>query len=495
MPEHNDPIDELTRFGAGFGSATPGGDMPLSAAAVRRRGDQIRRRRTALVAGGAALAVAAVAVPVFAVIGNGDPRSDDQREFTDDTTPALAESDLLRDQDTEYFPNEKGAFVAYTTQEGDEQATVQQCQQDKLDSIGVTRSFSRFFAPAQGEPGSGNGLFETVMQFDDPATARAAYDTWAQWILSCQVSGADRTTVQPQARSVDVPGADAVIYDLSWHLEPEQDDPLGDSGFLSEMGVLLQDDRMAIVAVAVNQSDYNFLDEDGGTPVKRMLPTAAERLKPGTADQPDAPTTTEPATDSTDAPDEPGSTEPVIADDFPIFDGWPEDAGDGDGRVGPERTDEALGMEACGVTADEPPYTDRVTARYDNAEDYRSRTLTTYASADDAVAAVAAIRQVFTDCPEGEVRSDGMTPNWAVTDTQLGGESFAILGWDTLDGQRTLYGDTALVVRLGSSVLVVRHGGHSGAPSGGDDQDAIDRIVQESAPVVSAMCAFTAAGC
>ncbi|NHA01672.1 hypothetical protein G5V59_23290 [Nocardioides sp. W3-2-3] len=80
-------------------------------------------------------------------------------------------------------------------------------------------------------------------------------------------------------------------------------------------------------------------------------------------------------------------------------------------------------------------------------------------------------------------------------ETQVGGQSFAVLGWDTMDGQATPYGDTLLVVRVGSAVLVVVHSGEGGAPSGGADQRAIDQITQESDAVVARMCAWTVAGC
>lgn len=502
MPEHHDPIDELTRFGAGFGSATPGGDMPLSASDVRRRGDQIRRRRTALVAGGAALAVAAVAVPVFAVIGNGNPRAD--RDNIAVETPVLAQGDLLRDADTQYEIGRLGAFRTTETFEGDGQAVYLPCQQASQSSLGATNSFTRTwtYLPDQ-QPGdtlepdiTNDDLTQMVADFETEEAARAAYDQFAEWIVDCDghLPGADEVHVSPQGRTVEVKDADAVIYDLNWGPVPKNLDPTGDFAYISETGLLLEGTRLSVLSVKIVGMDYNWLDEDGGSPVKRMLPTVAERLAPGALkDEPSAPTTTEPAEDTTTT--DPGTTDPVISDDFPIFEGWPEDAGDGDGRVGPERTDEALGLEACGVTADDPLYTDRITARYDNAEDYRSRTLTTYASPDEAVAAVEAIRKVYAECPVGPVRDDGFTPNWAVKDTQVGGQSFAVLGWDELDGAATPYGDVTLVVRLGSSVLVVVHAGEGGAPGGGDDQRAVDQIVQESGAVVSAMCTFTAAGC
>lgn len=509
MPEQHDPIDELARFGAGFGSATPGGDMPLSAADVRRRGDQIRRRRTALVAGGAALAVAAVAVPVFAVIGNDNPRSDNDNIADDKTRPALAESDLLRDADTEFDREGYSLFETTGTFEGDGQVVHHRCQREAISAVGATSSFTRTFSlypnPDMLEPGdvpddpTTDDLVETVAEFETSAAARAAYDQFAEWIVDCKIPGADSVNVAPQARSVTLPDGDAVIYDLTWRPAPIEIDPTGDAGYINETGLVLQDDRIAVVSVTVIGQDYNY-DPEFGSPVERMLPPAAQRLRPGTEpEQPTEPTATE--TSESGDPD-PGTGDPgadtgaaAIPGDFPLLDGWPEEAGDGEGRIGPARDLDRLALEACGTAATEVAHEDRLLARFENAEDYRTRQLTTYATADDAVAAVAAIRQVYAACPVGEVRDDGATPHWAVVDTQIGGDSFAVLGWDTVDGELIPFGETLLVVRLGSAVLVVAHGGHSGAPSGADDQQAVDRIVQESAPVVDSMCTWTAAGC
>lgn len=508
MPEQHDPIDELARFGAGFGSATPGGDMPLSAADVRRRGDQIRRRRTALVAGGAALAVAAVAVPVFAVIGNDNPRSD--KDNIAHEVPPLRLADLLRDADTEYDPEGYSLFRTSDTFAGDGQAVSLPCQRETTSALGATDSLTRTFDlyanPEKLAPGdtlpedtTKDDLTEVIAQFDSPDAARTAYDQLAEWILDCRIPGADKVNVVPQGRSVEVPGGDAVIYDLNWGPVPEEIDPFGDFAYISETGLVLQDDRIAVVSVKIVGQDYTWLSENGGTPLERMLPKAAERLRPDTApEQPTEPTATE--TSESGEPDA-GTGDPgvdtgaaAIPGDFPLLDGWPEEAGDGDGRIGPARDLEPIGVDVCGQALPDPGHVDRLVARFDNVEDYRTRQLTTYASAEEAVAAAAAIRELFESCPKGPVRADGHTPNWAVRDTTIGGTSFAVLGWDTLDGSPTTFGDTLLVVRLGSSVLVVAHSGHSGNPQG-RETEAVDQIVQESASVVDRMCTWTAAGC
>ncbi len=92
-----------------------------------------------------ALAVAAVAVPVFAVIGNDSPRSDKDNLADDKTHPALAESDLLRDADTEYDREDYTLFRTSETFAGDGQALYLPCQRDAISSLGATSSFTRVF--------------------------------------------------------------------------------------------------------------------------------------------------------------------------------------------------------------------------------------------------------------------------------------------------------------------------------------------------------------
>ena len=86
---------------------------------------------------------------------------------------------------------------------------------------------------------------------------------------------------------------------------------------------------------------------------------------------------------------DPASTS-AIPDDFPMLAGWPR-TGDGEGRVGPTRDADPLVFTACGETSRDPAHVDRVTARWDDAEDYRLRQLTTYA---DEAAAVAAVEEM-----------------------------------------------------------------------------------------------------
>lgn len=490
MSDHgtgNDPINELSRFGEGFTTGT-GGDMPLSAAAVRRRGDQIRRRRNALVAGASALAVAAIAVPILAISG-GTPKADDTNDIADDGKGSLTVANLITDDDTVY--SDGADWFRTNVGEGDGQDVFNPCAQQSLTGTGATSVVRADFELRNTDDPTaaitGDYFIQVVGDYDDAAAATAAYDRISAWVETCEQRAADITEYRfLAARDVPVNGAAAQILDSHYGPVPKEIDEFGDSAHIMETGLLRQGDKLVVLTSVIIGQDYNFLD---GTPVEQMLPKAAARL--GNAD---GDTTTPPAETGEDATS--GTVNPAIPADFPLTSRWPDasQAEDGNGLVGPARDLDPLAFTACDTTLPDAPHADRLLARWENVEDYRTRQVTTYDTADQAVAAVAGIRALYEACPEGEKRDDGFTPNWEVRDLTLGGESFAVLGWDELDGAATTFGDTTLVVRVGSSVLVVAHAGHSGNPQG-NEQGVIDQMSSESADVIAALCVYTEAGC
>ncbi|MCX6401783.1 MAG: hypothetical protein NTX33_17865 [Propionibacteriales bacterium] len=497
MPDQ-DPIDKLSRFGAGFSSGT-GGDMPLSAADVRRRGDQIRRRRTALVAGASALAVAAVAVPIFAVVG-GNPKAGENDKVADDPQGALSTNDLLRDDDTEYFPNEKSAFRTVDTYEGDGQATFHPCQQATLASLGATTSFTRTFEyVVQLEAGdtappdaAGDGLVETVAEFEDDDDARAAYDTFAGWILDCEsrLGDFERVNVVPQARAVALPAGagDAKIYDLNWGPVEKSVDPYGDASYINETGLVLRGDRIAVVGLTIVGQDYNFLEEDGGTPVNRMVPVAADRLRPG-GDTPAQPseTLTEPAS----------TVDPAIADDFPLSAGWPADDGSDVTAEGPNRTLPPLLLNVCDADVEDAPAPqDRLVATWSQPEDYRTRQLSTYASEDQAAAALGAVVSAYRDCPEEPSSPEGYVAHHVAIQSAAGDESWVVGTYSTFDGADAIGIEVIHLIRIGTALLVITGSNEGSAPEPESTFLAAgDQMANEASNVVSELCAFTEPGC
>ncbi|WP_370289222.1 hypothetical protein [Nocardioides sp.] len=297
MPEQHDPLDDLTRFGAGIGAGS-GVPMPFSAGEARQRGDRLRRRRRALVAGGSALAVAAVAVPVFALAG-GSPRADDDRGLTAvDPTPsvsasvpatALPTAVLLTDDDTVY--NEGSDWVRTGAYEGDGQEPFHPCARATLASLGaasVVVGDYELRSPGQDQPARGALLQEAVARFDSEDAARAARATVVGWIRDCgeavRTFGATAyRTLQTRrldaGAAVDAQIIDARIIDAQYSPVDTSIDPSGDSAYIAETGVAVQGSDLVVLGSQVVGQDYNFLPEEGGTPVNRMLPVALERLR------------------------------------------------------------------------------------------------------------------------------------------------------------------------------------------------------------------------
>jgi len=483
MPDQSghDPIDELTRFRTDLVRA--GGEMPLSAADVRRRGDRIRRRRAALAAGGAVLAVAAVAAPILALSGDRDS----DRDLTA-TGPhaALGEHDLLTDDDTVF--NEGSDWVATATYEGDGQDAFHRCARDSLTSLGATAVFQRLFemratldpsVPVTG----GDQLREAVAQFPDAAAAATAYDTVADWVRDCSERMAatdtpDYEAFEARGVATGLDDSEAQVIDAHYGPVPAAVDPYGDMAYIAETGLARVGDRIAVVDSVIVGQDYNFAD---GTPVERMLPIAADRLQPG-AGEPFDPTAVRGAR---------------IADDFPLAAGWPAKGGEGqDPLTGPMRGLDPIPLLACDASPREPRRSDRLSAEWVDVEDVRYRQLTTYPTAQDADEAAAAIAAVFRACPEGPADPDGTVQRWEVRDVHTGdtGDAYAVLGWQQAAGGPTPFGDTTLVVRVGRAVLIEARGGHAGSPQG-REREAVEEIAIDASQVVDAMCAFTDAGC
>lgn len=495
MPDQRDPLEQLNQFGAGFSNGASGGPMPHSAAEARQRGNQIRRRRTAVVAGGAALAVAAVAVPIFAVVG-GDAGPSDKDRVADNPTPrssALSADDVLADGETAYYT--WGDWLAEgdrAPSAGDGQAVTFSCQRSALSDLGASESFSQFWDFGPGgervtEPYPPT-LAEEIAQFPDAATARAAYETVTEWVTDCNAIAEADEVDHLQTRPVDIDGGEGVIIDLHGRPVPVEADPYGDSAYINETGLVLLDDRIAVVSLTGIGQDYTWLDEQGGTPMHRMLPVAAERLAPG----PNVPVL--PA--AIDQVETTGDT--AIADDFPLAEGWPDSStvepGE-DGLAGPNRTLDPITFSACDTDLGTAPHEDQLVATWSNVEDYRTRQLTTYLTVAEAEEALAEIRDLYRGCPEGEDRDDGFTPNWSVDPVaDVGDDAYAVLGWDELDGSATTFGDSTLVVRVGNAILVSTRGGHAGNPQGREDA-IVAEMVAEAATALDAMCSFEARGC
>ena len=120
-------------------------------------------------------------------------------------------------------------------------------------------------------------------------------------------------------------------------------------------------------------------------------------------------------------------------------------------------------------------------------EFYEGREVVRYASAAEAVTAMAALRQAVLDCPE-QPQQDGST--------YLTTEQPADTGYDTFAFSRAyeqgLGGEGYVFTRVGTAVLALYTSGEL-APENMDE--FIARLVDQTARITPAMCTFTAAGC
>ncbi|HWJ08956.1 MAG TPA: hypothetical protein VNS46_06235 [Nocardioides sp.] len=466
-----DPIDDLSRFSQGF----EGGDMPLSAAEVRRRGDRIRRRRNALVAGGAALAVGVVAVPVLALTGGGgDVDSDRDRIADGSKVVTLSEQDLLTDDDTEYTPGAADWFTT-ATYEGDGQSAFHPCAREGLTGLGAQAVWQRDFEmrnllpDAPVEVVGGASFNEATAEFATEADARAAYDTVADWVVDCEgrIAGTDSYRVPQDPRPVDLQTAgEAVLIDAQWGPAPEEIDPFGDAAFINETGLVLIGKRLAVLTHTTVGQDYNFTDEEGGTPLERMIPRAAARLLPGDA----VPTPAE-----SDAPDDRSGAVSLGDGDQLLL----EMAANDDGE--PVRAEPAAAgvgrLELCGVVLDPGALAvERLAANASGPEYGEAREVLVLPSAEDADALAASIADTARDCPTQDV--SGTTWRHRVTTREDQPLRTAVITrtYET-DGQPQLGTETWVVSHQGPLVLLVASSGE-GSPTPADVDRSTDELLQ-----------------
>ncbi|MBM7518999.1 hypothetical protein [Nocardioides nitrophenolicus] len=123
---------------------------------------------------------------------------------------------------------------------------------------------------------TGDLLVELVGEYADEATAEAARSQVGERLETCRDRpAAIRDYRALQTRAVAVPGAHAALTDSHFGPVPPEVDPSGDAAYLMETGVLRQGTRLVLLTSVVVGQDYDFV---GGTPVERMLPSAARRL-------------------------------------------------------------------------------------------------------------------------------------------------------------------------------------------------------------------------
>lgn len=202
--------------------------------------------------------------------------------------------------------------------------------------------------------------------------------------------------------------------------------------------------------------------------------------------------------DSVAAPEPTAAPLTQIPDGFPLAVGWPTDSEGGSyGLEGPGRDIELFAVSPCGVELLKPIGKDSLRARWTNVTDYRSRELLTFADADEAAAYLAESLELFQDCPQDQIDSQGFQSFWRVVPTEMGGESYAVVQTSEFEGAPAVGMQVLHFIRVGHSVLIdtTANEGGAGPDLEADIRGQIAYQSETAAAVVAAMCTFTEAGC
>lgn len=431
----SDPIDKLTRLG----DALEGAPMPLPASEIRARGDRIRRRKHALVAGASAAVVAAVAVPVVALTLNG---SDDPGNLaphpsvSDPVAPAaLSAENLITADDAAW--NEVGTeFEVSETYPGDGLATPSPCFQSSFAGLGAETVFQRDFRWTKQTSGTDTGpqLNEVIGEFASPEDALTAYNEIQGWYDDCLPAGAESFDAGEFA-PVDIPvDGEGVQMVATYGPVDEKLDPFGYDGWFLDTGLVVAGDRVAVVTALSHGQDYNLTP----TPAARMVPAAAERLVRGNG-----------------VGDEPaeGDWPTTIPDDFPLDSGWPENDGSDEFQLdAPSEDNQAMlaagELSGCqDIPAGEP--VDRLTTRLTWAVNSYAREIQLFADDTAAMAYLDSIQDSYATCEaEGPSGSAPSTTTEVLSGT-LGDEHWAITQASDGIGRGVYH-----VFRVGNAVAV-----------------------------------------
>ena len=229
----SDPIDELNHFEPGVPVS------PIPAAEVRRRGDRLRRRRTALVMGGAVAAVLLIAVPV-AVVASSDSDGTPQP-----ASPVISEGDALtaddlpaRDRLTPWQP---------MAAEGQVLSCAPQLPASLDETLGYRQDFRADIAGAPGDETPASVIRSQVLQFDSAAEAREAYDQAQGWNFGCP--GGDNLA----RKGVSVSTFELEAGQGEWRLHEFYAPDICtecDAIRFERMGIAQWEDRMVVVSLA-----------------------------------------------------------------------------------------------------------------------------------------------------------------------------------------------------------------------------------------------------
>ena len=256
----SDPISRLDQFRAD----TPGAPMK-SAAEVRQRGDQIRRRQRTLVAAGAVALAAVVAGPIiFLSAGFGDKAIEPQPAPAPSQTPSTVApspsasapaSDLTRanlpSEDDLVAEDPYPQWVLEQTYDGEGRGDHNECLPALADS-GALATFRRDFIAEAGQEyaDSAGTLKAVVAEFGSADEAEKARAELSDAASSCTaVDGTEVAGSLPVEGGVVTGGDINVVTYLS-------EDPNTNAGWEVATAVVAVEDRLVVITRRRGAQDY-----------------------------------------------------------------------------------------------------------------------------------------------------------------------------------------------------------------------------------------------
>lgn len=450
-----DPIEDLE----GFNREGLTVDS-LPAAEVRRRGDRMRRRHTALATvGGIAAAAIAIAVP-FAVASSTGPDREVQ------PAPPTTE---WRQTVPEEFPLADGLATDGVV----EDAGVRELEQCAPDTWALAGAVDR--ATAASGDGVEGFSGRTLVVYADVDAAVDALARVRSTIARCSGDPAGRLTYSAAEEDLSVEDETLVVAEQA-QLE---DGSLSDLTLtrLSRTGnaVLLDQAYTSAAGDDVVEQVSRDLLEDSAVPRAALCVFAVDPcdLEVLLAEDPAASS---------------GKLTGTIPDDFPLADGLPTESSQGGafGLTGPGRDLAPIEPTVCSQTADGMPVPrDQLRAGWTSVSETRQRMLMTFGSVAEAERWAAAVRTLLGSCPEDDL-GRGATRATALVPQELGDEAFTAVSRNEQDGEPAEGLIVQQVVRVGQAVLFLQRIDEA-AEGGQVPEEVAATMAEESVGVVAAM--------
>ena len=471
-------LHDLDRFDEGLPAMNP-----LPAPEIRRRGDRLRRRRTALVAAGSVLAVAiAVGAPVLALSGH-DGGSDIQpapRPSESTTSPTAPPNGWL--QSVLDFPLDSGFPAPHQRADsGGELAYA--CDEAPFGNLGPIVDETAVAYAGESEDQAERWL----IIFPDQAGAEAAMADARAALSAAERGCSEDSPVGPQGqRAVDqeVPVDLGTEDDLAWSDQIELSDGL--VAFLTYVqaartgnAIYVESSYGSAGGDEVVGQVQELLKRRSAEPLSLMCVYAADPcLDPyapgGGQVEGGSPTANSIGPDDVIEP---------IRDDFPLDIAIPV-GGDSE-LAGPGRDVEGVDFtDLCGPDAwMVQPVEDALAVRVTGPEYSLTRQLETFADADTAAGMLADLRAALADCPVSGSKV------FTELDAQTSYDDSVTFSMTYDEG---LGGTIFQVVRVGRAVLLVAE---TGEYSPETVANGVTELTAANRQVTDLMCEFTEAGC